>query len=276
MYLRSDDFRAMFISQNIRYLRKNLGLTQAELAERLGLNRPVIGAYEEGRAEPRIQTLQMMATFFKCSIDGLVNSDLSTGERGVDAEGRSLRILSIAVQPDTQQERVTLVPVKAAAGYLAGYGDIEYVASLPSFAMPFAELRADRTYRVFQIEGESMLPILPKSYVICEYLQDWTQLKDNERYVLLTRDDGIVFKRVKSLPDERYELVSDNVDFDPYTIHRTQVLEVWKARGVMSFNLEDIQSAHVEFKQMMRAIEKVDDRVARIENKVLKEGSTNG
>lgn len=258
----------MYISQNLRHLRKKLKLTQSELAERLGLNRPVIGAYEEGRAEPRIQTLQMMAEFFKYSIDQLINTDLSTGTAAVDTSGKSLRILPIAIDSKTEKERVTLVPVKAAAGYLAGYGDIDYIASLPSFSMPFPELPTDRTYRIFQIQGDSMLPILPKSYVVCEYVQDWALLKNYERYVFLTVQEGIVFKRVRMLSDEKYEMISDNPLFKPYTINGSDVLEVWRARGVMSFDLKDITPENAELKTVMEAIEKVEKRVKNIEQKL--------
>lgn len=259
----------MYISQNLRFLRKQLNLTQSDLAERLGLNRPVIGAYEEGRAEPRIQTLQMMAEFFKYSIDQLINIDLSTGGSAADASGKSLRILPIAIDSRTEKERVTLVPVKAAAGYLTGYGDMDYVTSLPSFSMPFSELPADRTYRIFQIQGESMLPILPKSYVICEYVQDWTLLKNHERYIFLTANEGIVFKRVKALPDEKYEMISDNPLFKPYIIQGSDVLEVWKARGVLSFDLKDITTQNTGLETVMAAIEKVESRVKNIEQKLV-------
>ncbi len=250
----------MHLSQNIKYLRKQAGHTQSELADRLGLKRPVIGAYEEGRAEPRLQTLQFMAGHFGYTIDQLVNTDITTGESSVDPSGKSLRILPIAINPDDQQERATLVPVKAAAGYLSGFGDVEYVGSLPHFAMPFAELHADRTYRVFQIEGESMRPIPPGAYIITEYVQDWTNLKPDDRYIFLTKSDGIVFKRVRNHPDKRqYELMSDNPDFTPYFVKHSQVLEVWKARGVVSFDMQSFSSlGHGGFKEVLEAIGRLE------------------
>src|SRR6056297_389038 len=98
----------MLLSENIRFLRKEAGLTQSELAERVGVNRPVIGAYEEGRAEPRIQTLKLMAHFFKVSVDDLLDKDLSTGEHSADVSGKSLRVLAVAVDENAGEERATL------------------------------------------------------------------------------------------------------------------------------------------------------------------------
>ena len=252
----------MQLSDNIKYMRKQMGLTQAELAEKLGLKRPVIGAYEEGRAEPRLQTLTHMASFFGVNIDAIVNTDLSTGESSTDASGKSLRVLPIAIDANDNTERTTLVPVKAAAGYTAGYGDIDFVSSLPTFSLPFPELPSDRTYRVFQIEGESMLPIPPGSYVISEYVQDWDNLKTDERYIFITKDDGLVFKRVRVHPHKRsYELISDNADFKPYFIKQSQVLEVWRAKGMMTFNMDGLQSGSGSMKQILEAIERIDRKL---------------
>ena len=252
----------MQLSKNIKYLRKQLGLTQSELGEKLGLKRPVIGAYEEGRAEPRLQTLSHMSSFFSVGIDALVNTDLSTGESTADTSGKSLRVLPIAIDTELNVERTTLVPVKAAAGYAAGYGDLDFVGALPNFTMPFPELPADRTYRVFQIEGESMLPVPPGSYIICEYVQDWNNLKTDERYIFITKDEGVVFKRVRIHPHKKtYELISDNADFKPYFIKQSQVLEVWKARGMMTFNMDGLQSGSSSMKQILEAIERIDKKL---------------
>jgi transcriptional regulator with XRE-family HTH domain len=77
------------LSDNIRHLRKLRGLTQEELANNIKIKRAVIGAYEEGRAEPKIQTLQNLAQFFSVTIDSLLNSELSKSQDKikVDIEG---------------------------------------------------------------------------------------------------------------------------------------------------------------------------------------------
>jgi len=251
----------MFLKDNIRFLRKQAGLTQAGLAEKLGLNRPVIGAYEEGRAEPRLHTLQHMAQFFDKRIDDLVNINLAAGGKSRDVSGQSLRILPIVTDASDQSERATLVPVKAAAGYLNGFGDVEYIGSLPHFTMPFPELPADRSYRVFQIEGESMLPVPPKAYVVCEYVQDWGAIRYNERHVLLTQNDGVVFKRIRPHDDRpAFSLHSDNPEYNPYDVDVEQVLEVWKARGFCTFDMDSYRGGS--------GVKEIIDRLDRIEGKL--------
>jgi len=65
----------MALAEQIKNHRKTKGWTQAQLAERLGLNRAQVGSYEEGRAEPKLDSLKAMAQLFACTIDALVSGD---------------------------------------------------------------------------------------------------------------------------------------------------------------------------------------------------------
>ena len=56
----------------IKNLRKNLNLTQKELAAKLNINKSVMNKYENGLVEPSIENLKRIADFFNVSIDSLV------------------------------------------------------------------------------------------------------------------------------------------------------------------------------------------------------------
>lgn len=61
----------------IEILRKELGLTQEQLADKLGLSQRAIGFYEKGEREPRNETLSKMSELFNASIDYILgNSDV--------------------------------------------------------------------------------------------------------------------------------------------------------------------------------------------------------
>jgi transcriptional regulator with XRE-family HTH domain len=224
------------LGPNIKFLRKKLGLTQDQLAEKIGVNRPAIGSYEEGRASPKIQALQDLSIFFNIPIDQLINSDLSR-EGIVEKEeihySAPARVLTTVVDHDNR-ELITVVPAKASAGYLNGYADPEYVGSLPHFALPLPEIAKERTYRAFQVRGDSMEPIPTGAYIIGEYLTNWHDIKDGKTYVLVTRDEGVVYKRVYLHPSGELWLKSDNPMYEPYTIHTNRLLEIWKAVGYIS------------------------------------------
>jgi DNA-binding XRE family transcriptional regulator len=220
-----------YVKNNLKFLRKKEALTQEQLATKIAVKRAMIGAYEEGRAEPRLHTLQHLAAYFQ-DLSG------SSSIPKADVSGAQLRILPVIVDGTDEKELGTLVPVKASAGYLSGYGDADYIGALPRFSMPFPELPQDRTYRVFQIRGESMLPIKPGAYVITEYLQDWKSIRNDECYVLITKDEGVVYKRViNNLHIGELLLKSDNSQFASYTVPVDRLVEVWRAVGYTSFEL---------------------------------------
>lgn len=248
------------LSNNIKHLRKGKGFTQEELATELGITRSILGSYEEGRAEPKLQTLQMIANYFKCTIDDLVSKDLSMEGVVANSISNELRILPIVVTP-SNKELINVVPNKAVAGYLNGHSDAEYIKELSAFDLPLTEISSNKTYRIFQIKGDSMLPIPSDSYIIAFFVENWKDIKQNECYVVLTKDDGIVYKRVSTKGTDRKELLlsSDNVDFEPYTIPVDTVLELWKAIGYISFqlpssgdmSLEKLSSLVLELKREM-------------------------
>jgi transcriptional regulator with XRE-family HTH domain len=251
----------IFLEKNIRLLRRHRGMTQDHLAKLLETKRSLIGSYEEGRAVPKLELLSRMAEVFGVELQEFLTKDLEKEGDIAKFRNSELRILSVAVTPD-QQERISLVPVKAAAGYLQGRADPEYIGSLPHFSMPVAELSRQRTYRVFQLKGDSMLPLTPGTYVFCDYVENVTDMRDGKCYVLITADEGIVYKRVFHEQDDKWLLKSDNPDYEPYRIHRSEVLEVWRALGFLSFDLPEPEEYPVQ--KLTAALEKLQDEVSKL------------
>lgn len=60
------------LTNNLKALRKSLGLTQQEVADALGTTQQSITRWEAGRSEPNIFWLKALSTFFRVSIDTLV------------------------------------------------------------------------------------------------------------------------------------------------------------------------------------------------------------
>ncbi|MFY0674865.1 MAG: helix-turn-helix domain-containing protein [Bacteroidia bacterium] len=249
-----------YLSQNIRFLRKKANLTQALLAEKVGVKRAVIGTYEEAKAEPKLNTLRHIAKYFGFNIHELVELKLdSLSKPKFDLTGQNLRILPVTISKETGVENVTVVPVKASAGYMAGYGDPDFVESLPQFKLPFQELSQNRTYRIFQIEGDSMHPIASGSYIIAEYIQNWSTIQDHQCHIVITKNEGVVYKRVinKLTDNQELILISDNQLFEPYKVLGNEILEVWKALGVISFSIPSGKSQMVNLQHINDSLSEI-------------------
>ncbi|CAN5919636.1 helix-turn-helix transcriptional regulator [soil metagenome] len=236
------------INANIKFLRKLHGHTQAQLAEKLDIKRSLIGAYEEGRAEPKLTTLVKIARLFDISLDALITSDLSVaGPALVPASGAvpektgKLRVLAITVDQQ-QNENIELVPHKASAGYLNGYADPEFIEVLPKFRLPM--LSTGGTYRAFEISGDSMLPIASGTVIVGRFIDNWSDIKDGTPCIIVSQKEGVVFKRVFNKLKENASLTlhSDNPTYSPYTIDAEDVLEMWEAKAFISstFPIVDI------------------------------------
>jgi transcriptional regulator with XRE-family HTH domain len=222
--------RISTVGKQIRHYRKAHGWTQAQLAEKLGLKRSALGAYEEGRSEPRLETLVAMAQRFGVSIDTLV-----IGGAAQPMENPP-RVLAIPVDRDSDAERIAVVPHKAAAGYTQGFADPEWMEGLEHFSLPFPEIPQYRTLRMFQIEGDSMLPVPSGSYILGSFVESLEGVGGGRPYIVVTQDDGMVFKRIENQMDEGGELmmISNNPLYEPYPLAPGKVVEVWRAIGYFS------------------------------------------
>jgi transcriptional regulator with XRE-family HTH domain len=225
------------INENIRALRKQAGLTQESFAARLGIKRSLLGAYEEGRAEPALATINFMAQEFNISVDSLLNLDLTQKEGmqqavTADVEGKRLRVLAITVNKDDQED-IRLVPQKAAAGYLNGFSDPEFIADLPCLNIPGMQ---NGTYRAFEIRGDSMLPIPSGSFIVGQYVDNWKQVKNDRTYIVITKQEGIVYKRVMNQMEQnrKFLMVSDNPAYAAYEIDAEEIEEFWEAKAFIS------------------------------------------
>src|SRR5947208_2808677 len=107
-------------NKNLKYLRKLRGWTQEEFAQKLRIKRSLLGAYEEERAEPRIDILELVADMFRLTLDDLLRKDISDNRGSYVSKRRAQKLAS-------GRADIPFVPVKAAAGYMAGYADPEFV-----------------------------------------------------------------------------------------------------------------------------------------------------
>ena len=65
----------MEFNEKIQELRKQKGLTQEELAEKLYVSRTAISKWESGRGYPNIESLKAIAKFFSVTVDELLSTD---------------------------------------------------------------------------------------------------------------------------------------------------------------------------------------------------------
>jgi transcriptional regulator with XRE-family HTH domain len=246
------------ISTNIRHLRSLKNLTQDELSVQLDINRSRLGAYEEGRSEPPIEMLIRISEYFHIAIDALVKGDLrKTDPSALMKIGKNRILFPVLIDKDNN-EQIEVVTVKASAGYLTGYGDPEYMEKMPLMKLPF---HVTGKHRAFCIKGDSMLPVKPGSYVIGKYIEGLKDIRNGSTYIMLTKEDGIVYKRIFVKGNE-LELHSDNKEYQPYKVKTDDILEVWEF--VCHLHLSDMKEVNMEsVMKMLRSLQVEMERIKR-------------
>lgn len=230
------------IASNLKSLRKNRSETQEQVADAIGVNRSTYADYEKGKSEPSASLCIKIANYYSISVADLLTSELDaplfnrkiTDPPSLYQDG--LRVVTVSVSGNGR-ENIELVPVSAIAGYADGYNMTSFIQDLPRFSIPNLP---ESTYRAFQISGNSMPPIAEGFIVVGKYVERWQDLQNGKRYVLLLRNEGIVFKRVVNEVGQNKKLVlfSDNPDFLPFTVSIADLLEAWEMVAFVGFPSE--------------------------------------
>lgn len=213
------------LSDNIRYLRAQKGMSQQKVADQLVITRARYSKYEEGASEPPLEVLLRISRFFHVSVDLMISVDLRKVPMQDLLKLEDNRILLPIMVDPTGNNFIEIIAHKARAGYLTGYSDPEFIQNLDQISLPF--LREDK-YRAFPIEGDSMPPHQQGSFIVGSYIEQLDYIKNGQTYIIVSSSEGIVYKRVYQIDSRTYELHSDNAFYPPYRIDAADILEIWE------------------------------------------------
>lgn len=247
------------ISKNIRFLREWKKLSQEALAVDLDITRARLVTYENGRNEPPIGILIRLSEYFNISVDALLKGDLTkTDPEALMKVGKN-RILFPITMDKEGNDYIEIIPAKASAGYLRGYSDPEYIESLQKMKLPFLPTGK---HRAFPIKGDSMPPLREGAYIIGKYVESLGTIRNGNTYVLLTRDEGIVYKRIFFNKDGTLVLSSDNKTYAPYQVKAEDVLEAWEY--TCAINTEPYKEDELNTESIMAMFRSLQVQIERI------------
>ncbi len=226
------------IDEKITAIINHFNLNNFSFSKRIGVTGTTIDSIVNGRPQndgsrkktkPGYDVLNSIIDTFNINPDYLFGKSSVMLKSEVTNTPTYSGIPQVVAVNQTGEENVVYVPVKARAGYLGGYGDPEYIETLPSFNMPHL---TNGTYRCFEVKGNSMVrTFFDGDLVFGKYVEDLRDIKDGRVYVVVSKNEGVVLKRVINRIDERGKLIlkSDNKDgnYPTYTINREDIMEVW-------------------------------------------------
>ncbi|AWG22130.1 XRE family transcriptional regulator [Flavobacterium faecale] len=212
-------------SDNIRALRVRHNISQEKVATSLMITRGRYVKYEDGTSEAPYEILKKIAQYYQMSIDLLLSVDI----RKIDVN-ELLKLennrLVLPIQVDQMGENcIEVVTQKVKAGYLNGYADPEYIEQLQQISLPFLGVGK---YRGFPVEGDSMPPHQNGDIIVGRYVEQLGEILGGRTYIIITRTEGMVYKRLNTNKQNTLTVSSDNYFYPPYEVKASDILEIWE------------------------------------------------
>lgn len=253
-----------YFPSNCKILRKSLGLTISQIADRLGLANSTWGGYETGSSTPNLKALYRISEIFGVPVPDLLEKDLQGGignthliekldnsKNGENAHlnthpiahpirenqakpieyKQDLRITLAAEPGDLNDTKNVLVPItdlSVAAG--GGVFNPEYIDNVESLRFPSRFFKKGLTYLVVRAKGDSMSPgIYDSDLIVIQLLErsEWARMRDEDVYVVVDTEGKAYLKRVKNRLKKGFiVLKSDSPDKASYPNFNLQEDEI--------------------------------------------------
>lgn len=248
------------VNENIKVLRKRMGMTQEKFAEVLGIKRSLIGAYEEHRAIPPAENLNKISKVFGITLDQLLNYSYErefnkrpdSAVLGVSQkEDLPFPIEKKAIFKHTNAEVSTVQPSlfeepklptqskskgimyinsNLTEKYLSEENFERYAENLPVLSLPFF---TQDNLRAF--DAPSDFP-LENCVLIVEKVYDFSQIHDGENYLIVSVLHGLKYRRLYNQLSIKGVVLtsSDKANISSEEIRATEIKEIWKPVSYIS------------------------------------------
>jgi transcriptional regulator with XRE-family HTH domain len=266
------------VNQNIRFLRKRMGLTQEKFATLLGVKRSLIGAYEEGRAVPPAENLAKLAQVFDISLDQLLNhnfidfplADIQQASKAIE-EAREVDVpknvfedlkiekpsflenkKTATFQSDLFSAKSEETAINKTAGadtkirYIAKevqkqyLSDIDLKKSLEDYPVLSLPFFPKGYLRAF--ESNTDFPIT-ESIIVGEKVENFDLIKNGENHLIFTKSQGMVYRRVFNQLSVKGTILTsaDKASIGSAEFIKSDILELWFVKGYFSKSLPSPQ-----------------------------------
>ncbi|MEM6830438.1 MAG: LexA family transcriptional regulator [Bacteroidota bacterium] len=241
-----------FIGQNIKKIREAKNISQSEFAKLFNLARPSIGAYEEGRSEPKIETLIQISKHFNLSIDVMLTRSLTS--KDIFSLGLLNKKLDRAHELDNQPKSRTVPLIKRAekVNFLVNHHSKLYMEGLPRI-----EVSSDDIVLVMEHEGNEMELGTPGfkhgDLLFCKE----SETCKAEQLVCMLSPDGIKTRRVDEVKDDQVVLSAGNPMYEPTTIAKSEIIKVFEVIGVYSIISNPVSTINNRLSKIEGELEKL-------------------
>ncbi len=227
-----------FFGKNIKKIRGVKGLSQKAFAELFDLKRATLGAYEEGRSEPKIDTIIKIANYFSISIDSLLTSEITVNELLRFKENLTLEA---EIKQKNMFASVPCITENEVSSYKEYYENPNYINDLPVLQLPINTEKNFRGYTVSNLEmTKHDKGLYPKDIVVGEFVpKNVVKKLNNGVLVLALCKDELILRRLY-IANGKLVLRADHKNIEDKLYRFEDLKELWRIRYVFFKRLPEL------------------------------------
>jgi len=239
--------------KNIKKIRNVKGLSQQAFAELFELKRGTLGAYEEGRSNPKLETIVKIAGYFKIGVDELLSSEL-TVNRLLHFNDK---ITTNTADLKTEEfAKIPCITETLQTAYIQNFSKQSFIDKLPMLQLPLDPAVDYMAYTVPNLEMSWLgKGFFPKDIVVGKKVDANGYPKNTESMLaLVLTNQQLIFRRL-SLIDSVFVLQADHENIEPINIAKPDIIQLWEICHVFQYRIPP-------------KTERLDDRLAMLEKEI--------
>lgn len=224
----------LMFGKNLKKIRSVHGLSQQEFADIFELKRGTLGAYEENRSNPKLETVIKIANHFSIGLEELLISELTVNkllkfneELTVDNDSFN----SVKFRP------IPCVLLQNKTDFIENYTSSFDLSKLSTLQLPFLD---NSKLLAFSVDDLSMtsggLELFPKDIVIGA-ATEIPSVENNSLVVFLTQRDLLIRRIIKK--DQELIFAADHHGVDRITLTDKEIIALWKIEHIFNYTIHE-------------------------------------
>lgn len=217
--------------EQIREVRRELGLSQTELAKKLDVSLRAVQTWEGGTRSPKFEIMQKITNLYE-----------NYEQKGIRKQ--YIKSNAVKLSDDIPTMLVPLIHQYAYAGYLSGFSDPEYIDELPKIPFIVENGTHKGNYLAFEVRGDSMDNNTKEAYQSGDYVlareiqqQHWINKLHIKKwdFVIIHRTEGVLIKRISdhNINTGYITLHSLNEEYEDTSVNLDDIVQLFNVVKVL-------------------------------------------
>jgi transcriptional regulator with XRE-family HTH domain len=225
-----------YIGRNIKKIRTVKKLSQSAFADIFNITRASVGAYEEGRAEPKLDIIIEIAKYFSISVESFISKELTVNEiYNFDIFKDEIQNSVNKPVKKKDENAIPYITQHYLMDYTTHFEDFEFIDNLPTLKIPFKWKGITRAFECWKNDMHFFENgIRQNDILLCKRIEkdDWGKIEINKLYIIINKTNPVFGRFTEKSTTLLFR--PDNPNFENTYIQLDEISEIWELKGVYS------------------------------------------